>query len=391
MRVRIMLLAVVGLLAGGLSAAPAQGAVTYQGTVAAAIELLPVAAENRTGYDRVLFPHWLDADGDCQNARQETLLSETLAPVTYTSTRNCTVSTGQWYSYFDARTFTAASQVSIDHMVALAEAWDSGASGWTLQMRKDFANDLGDPRSLTAVSISSNSSKSDSDPATWLPQYEKCRYLSDWVAVKLRWGLSVDDLELAALRSQSGGCGTQDLTVVIVNGGAPDTVAPTAPTGLTATASVGQVVLNWAAATDDVGVSQYRVNRDGNLLNSLTGRSYTDTAVTAGATYTYSVVAVDAAGNTSAPAIVSATVPAGGLAITGTTRIVNRNKYADLRWTGATTRVDLWRGSSRLLSNSTVSSHTNQVSRTTTTATYTVCPTGFSRTSPSCSSVTLTW
>jgi chitodextrinase len=82
----------------------------------------------------------------------------------------------------------------------------------------------------------------------------------------------------------------------------PDNAAPTAPTGLTATAAgQSEVDLAWSAATDNVGVTAYTIYRDGTVIDILpaTARSYTDTDVGAGHTYTYTVDAVDAAGNRS--------------------------------------------------------------------------------------------
>jgi hypothetical protein len=89
------------LLAAGLVVGPhtpAQAAGTYTGTVRDAVSKLSVAVEVRTGYDRALFKHWVDVDRDCQTARAEVLIAETLTPVTFTTTSNCTVATGRWYS-----------------------------------------------------------------------------------------------------------------------------------------------------------------------------------------------------------------------------------------------------------------------------------------------------
>lgn len=394
-RLRLANLALVMGLALSMLSSTAHAATTYLGTVEHAITQLTVAPEDRTGYVRTLFKHWIDADGDCQNARQETLVVETLAPITWTTAGQCTAATGQWYSYFDAKTFTSASQVSIDHMVPLAEAWDSGAITWDAQKRQDYANDLGDPRSLNAVGLSVNSSKSDSDPTNWMPAFERCRYYSDWVAVKLRWGLSIDSAELSTLNALTTECGSMPLTVEVLYGTPTppvvDSQAPTSPTNLTA-AGTTSVTLNWTAATDNVGVVAYRISRNSILLGSTVPTTYVDSTVVPATTYSYSVVAVDAAGNQSLAATVSISTPAPtGLKITGTTRIVSLNRYADLVWTGATGRTDLWRGTTRLLRNTTVTSTTNQVTRTTTTATYTVCPTGAARTASTCASVTLTW
>lgn len=81
----------------------------------------------------------------------------------------------------------------------------------------------------------------------------------------------------------------------------PDSQAPTAPTGLSAsTATAGRVTLAWSAASDNIAVTGYRVYRDGALLASPTGTTYADTTGTVGTAYSYQVAAVDAAGNESA-------------------------------------------------------------------------------------------
>ncbi|MGY1773490.1 GDSL-type esterase/lipase family protein [Blastococcus sp. SYSU D00813] len=100
----------------------------------------------------------------------------------------------------------------------------------------------------------------------------------------------------------------------------PDTTAPSVPTSLSATPGDGQVALSWAASTDNVGVTGYRVRRGGSLIASPTGTSYTDTGRTNGTQYSYTVSAVDAAGNESAQtsAVTATPVAAGPVAITET-------------------------------------------------------------------------
>lgn len=190
-----------------LAPAPAQAA-TFSGTLAQAVAAVPTAAEANTGYDRTLFKHWVDANGDCQNARAEVLIGEAEpdTPLTYTTSGKCTVSTGRWFSYYDRVSWTLASDVDIDHMVPLAEAWGSGASGWTSARREAYANDLGDYRTLVGVTDNVNQSKSDQDPSTWLPTYDKCRYVAEWVAVKIRWGLTADSAEKSVLNSYAASC-----------------------------------------------------------------------------------------------------------------------------------------------------------------------------------------
>jgi hypothetical protein len=91
----------------------------------------------------------------------------------------------------------------------------AGASAWSAAEREAYANDLGDPRSLSAVSAASNRSKADQDPATWLPPAEAdwCDYLAGWVAVKTRWRLSVDQAEQRTLTELAGQCPDAPLTV----------------------------------------------------------------------------------------------------------------------------------------------------------------------------------
>ncbi len=91
-------------------------------------------------------------------------------------------------------------------MVPLAEAWDSGARRWRPTVRSQFANDLRDRRSLVAVTDNVNQSKSDGDPADWLPDHGRCRYVREWVAVKHRWGLRVDRAEKRVLRDLASSC-----------------------------------------------------------------------------------------------------------------------------------------------------------------------------------------
>ena len=186
--------------------APAQAATTNARTL---LDALPTATEVRTGYSRDLFTHWIDANGNGCNTRAEVLIAESQTTVTRTGT--CTITSGRWYSPYDQATWTAPSDVDIDHMVPLAEAWDSGARTWTASRRTAFANDLGLADSLIAVTDSVNQSKGDQDPAQWMPSNTSytCAYVTAWIRVKYRWNLSVDQAERTALTSRlnSGGCG----------------------------------------------------------------------------------------------------------------------------------------------------------------------------------------
>ncbi|MEU6033941.1 HNH endonuclease family protein [Actinomadura sp. NPDC047616] len=179
-----------------------------------AIAQLPVAAERRDGYTRDKFRHWVDEDRDGCNTRNEVLLDE--ATWTPEIGPGCRLSGGRWSSYYDDVDVDEAARLDIDHMVPLAEAWDSGAYTWDAGRRQRYANDLGDPRALAAVTARANRSKADQDPADWLPPYPpaRCRYLGEWVAVKHRWRLSADPAEKDTLTELGRSC-RNDLILII--------------------------------------------------------------------------------------------------------------------------------------------------------------------------------
>ncbi len=191
--------------------APAAQAATYSAPLNTAISDLVGATEVRTGYSRNLFKHWVDADGDKCDTRREVLIAEADDPVSVGA--SCALTGGRWFSYYDRISWTDSSRIDIDHMVPLAEAWDSGARNWTAAQREAYANDLGDSRALVGVTDTVNQAKGDQDPATWLPQYDKCRYLREFVAVKIRWRLTVDTAERSAMQSLASSCSNVTITV----------------------------------------------------------------------------------------------------------------------------------------------------------------------------------
>ena len=156
---------------------------------------LRIEPEHVGGYDRDLFADWYDADRDGCNTRKEVLIAESLDPVQIGS--GCSISGGRWFSIYDNVETTDSSKFDIDHMVPLSEAWDSGAWNWNADQRKHFANDLDQPFFLIAVTASSNRSKSDRDPAQWMPPNAgyHCTYVRIWIEIKRAWDLSVDQAE----------------------------------------------------------------------------------------------------------------------------------------------------------------------------------------------------
>lgn len=186
----------------GSAAAASIGASTATSASAKTLlSRLRVAAEShRSTYSRTRFKAWVDPNRDCENTRAEVLKAESRVTVTKTST-GCTVKTGRWISKYDGRTVTAATYLDIDHLVPLAEAWSSGAYGWTTRKRAAFANDIGYGASLIAVSVHENRSKGDQEPNAYLPPVKayRCTYVKNWIAVKYRWGLTVNPLEKTRL------------------------------------------------------------------------------------------------------------------------------------------------------------------------------------------------
>ena len=221
-------------IAASVLAAPSAQAATRKPAVQL-LNSLPVAAEETSGYSRDLFRHWIRQADGC-TTRQDVLIDERTAG----SVSGCSVVNGRWTSFYDGVTTTNPRSLDIDHMVPLKEAWDSGAWRWNAATRQAYANDLGYGLSLVAVTASANRSKSDRDPAEWMPARGRCSYAKAWIGVKYRWRLSVDAPEKRALASALQGCPTTMTVPPIAARTNASTVAP-APTGSAApeTSSAG--------------------------------------------------------------------------------------------------------------------------------------------------------
>lgn len=174
------------------------------GTAATQLASLTVKTEGSTsGYSRDLFPHWINQSGSCDTREQ--VLKRDGTGVTVNS--SCQPTAGRWYSVYDATYVNDSSDVDIDHIVPLAEAWKSGANGWTTARRQQFANDLSISQ-LIAVSASSNRSKGDKDPSEWQPTNGSvhCIYAREWIWVKYTYGLSLQSAEKTALQQMLAAC-----------------------------------------------------------------------------------------------------------------------------------------------------------------------------------------
>ncbi len=171
------------------------------------IEQAPAPGHQAEPYSRSLYRHWIDADHDCQNTRQEVLIEESLEPAILDA-KGCKVRSGRWYDPYTDKTVTDPTELDIDHYVPLAEVHRSGGYAWNSAKREAYANDLTIQQTLIAVKASANRSKSDNDPAGWLPSNEayRCEYVTTWVAIKKKWGLVMDVAEMNAVIAILQGC-----------------------------------------------------------------------------------------------------------------------------------------------------------------------------------------
>ena len=165
-------------------------------TTSLAITVAPIPADIPE-YSRSQWKHWIDEDGDCQDARQEALISESLAEVTFEPERKCRVATGRWYGAFASVYVEAPGDLDIDHLVPLKNAHDSGGWAWSSARKEQYANYLGDPDHLIAVTKGANRSKGAKGPEEWRPPDEGywCQYATDWTEVKMEWGLTMTQRE----------------------------------------------------------------------------------------------------------------------------------------------------------------------------------------------------
>lgn len=158
-------------------------------------------------YVRGDWPHWVDDDGDCQDARDEVLIVESTVTATLSSDR-CAVVAGRWIDAYTGAVITDPSAIDIDHMVPLANAHRSGAARWSTTMKRSYANDLQLDVALIAVSASVNRSKGDRSPDQWRPPAATawCGYATWWIEVKYRWSLTVTPAERTALQDMLRTC-----------------------------------------------------------------------------------------------------------------------------------------------------------------------------------------
>lgn len=199
--------ATAGLLGAlAFSSTTAQAAPPTPPSASEALTLLgdlpETAEDSMDGYDRDLFPHW-SSQGDNCNTREVVLERD---GENVETDDQCRAVGGTWYSEYDDVTLDDSSDLDIDHVVPLAEAWRSGAQDWSESKRESFANNLSAAQ-LIAVSASSNRSKGDKDPADWMPRDAyQCTYARSWVWIKDNYAMDVDSEEKSALTTALNNC-----------------------------------------------------------------------------------------------------------------------------------------------------------------------------------------
>jgi len=199
-QVRISLLLAVGLSMGQV---PLEASTM---TASAVLETLAVKGRApKTGYERSQFgPAWSDVDRNGCDTRNDILNRDLTSIIYKPGTHQCVVLSGTLLDPYSGekiafeRGVATSSDVQIDHVVALSNAWQTGAFKLTYEKRLAFAND---PMNLLAVKGRLNSQKGDGDAATWLPPRKdiRCAYVAQQIVVKAKYGLWVTPPEKAAM------------------------------------------------------------------------------------------------------------------------------------------------------------------------------------------------
>ncbi|MBT1166982.1 HNH endonuclease family protein [Bifidobacterium simiarum] len=220
----IVIAIIIGISAGLLlpQISETVGGITGQyqasGGAADALNRLTVAdgAKPASQYRRDAFGfREYDPDGNGCDSRNDTLARD-LKNVTYRNAERCKVESGTLNDPYTGKTIqfrrgaTTSTAVQIDHVVALNDAWRSGASTWNTHKRYEFAND---PYNLLAVDGPTNEDKGDANAADWLPpnkQYD-CAYVARQIGVKSKYGLSVTSREKTAMLKVLHDCPSQPL------------------------------------------------------------------------------------------------------------------------------------------------------------------------------------
>jgi hypothetical protein len=173
----------------------------------------------RTGYRRTQFgPAWADVDHNGCDTRNDILNRDLTDRTWRPGTYDCIVTTGILHDPYTGEVihFTrgrrTSEAVQIDHVVALSDAWQTGAQQLSFSTRESLAND---PLNLLAVDGPANQQKSDADAASWLPPNKayRCNYVARQIAVKKKYRLWVTAAEKDAMKYVLSSCPAQKVPV----------------------------------------------------------------------------------------------------------------------------------------------------------------------------------
>lgn len=185
-----------------VSETPVASAATGTKATTLLAKILVKGRAPKTGYDRDLFSDGWGDIGECDTRNY--ILRRDLKSITWRSSPKCTVATGILNDPYTAkkiyfvRGVGTSNAVQVDHVVAVSDAWQKGAQKLSSSSRHAFYND---PLNLLAVDGPTNSQKSDSDAASWLPPNRKywCSYVSRQIAVKYKYKLWVTSAEKSSM------------------------------------------------------------------------------------------------------------------------------------------------------------------------------------------------
>jgi hypothetical protein len=206
--IRLAIALVGSIFASGITVTSQAATISQASEVTASTVLSTLPVKGRaakTGYTRAQFGQtWADVDRNGCDTRNDMLKRDLTEIVFKVKTRNCVVESGVLLDRYSGETINfvrgnvTSMEVQIDHVVALSNAWQTGALKLTVIQRTALAND---PLNLFAVKGRLNSQKGDGDAATWLPPLKsfRCAYVAQQIAVKAKYSLWVTAPEKDAM------------------------------------------------------------------------------------------------------------------------------------------------------------------------------------------------
>ena len=158
-------------------------------------------------------------------------MAESFTAVAFKTDTRCRVATGERLTPYSNTVVTDPSKLDVDHMVPLSNAYDSGAWNWSAERREHYANYLGDPQHLIAVTASANRSKGARGPQDWKPEDRTywCRYATDWITIKDTWDLTVTQHEYDALVEMATTCDATPTVMTRQGQAGPAIITPERP------------------------------------------------------------------------------------------------------------------------------------------------------------------